>query len=359
MEKSKVVETAARLFCIVVAIVFVWLFFEYALAVIFPFVIAFCVGVPIYRLSFIIHRKLGIPRKLCAFFLVLLIVAAVGFLLFLAVNRLLGEIEGLIEWADGDSESAGNVIGVIIGYIGDISSKIPFVEEIENIEGLENFRQIVDEKLAELADGFISRVTSSIPTWAMNVIKSAPRVFVTVIVTILACFYFGMDYANFKGGILKLLPDKVRKNIGRFASITGKALKRYGKAYLLIMLITFAEVFVGLLIMGKKYAFLIAAVVAVVDILPVFGAGTVLIPWGIFSFFAKDYTTGAGLLILYGVITIIRQVIEPKIVGESLGIHPLTTLIAMFAGLSLFGVAGMLLGPFVVIAAKELAAGRD
>ena len=126
------------------------------------------------------------------------------------------------------------------------------------------------------------------------------------------------------------------------------------------MLLTFVEVFVGLLTIGTRYAFLLAAVVAIVDILPVFGAGTVLIPWAVVSLLMKDYQTGMGLLALYGVITIVRQVAEPRIVGESLGIHPLATLVAMFTGLSLFGLTGMLLGPFVVMIAKEmLEAGRE
>ena len=134
----------------------------------------------------------------------------------------------------------------------------------------------------------------------------------------------------------------------------GKALKSYAKAYLLIMLLTFCEVFVGLLIMRRRYAFILAFLIAVVDILPIFGAGTVIIPWAVFELITKDTRTGLGLLILYGVVTIIRQIAEPKIVGESLGIHPLATLVAMFAGLKLFGFVGVLFAPMVAIVVKEI-----
>ena len=101
--------------------------------------------------------------------------------------------------------------------------------------------------------------------------------------------------------------------------------------------------------MKIEYSLLLAIIIAFIDILPVLGVGTVLIPWGLITLLMKDFRTGTGLLILYGIITILRQFIEPKIIGKSLGLHPLVSLISMYMGFRLFGVFGMITGPLTAM----------
>lgn len=360
MERMRYTEIAAKVFCAAAVALAIWFLFEYAIGIILPFAIALCLGAPAYALSVRLKKRFGLPQKLCGFLLILIFLAGLGFLIGLAVNRLFVEIEELIEWVGEDGESVGRVVGVVFGYVSDLASRIPFIDEIENIEGLENFRQTVNDGVANMLGDMLTGATAAIPSLAMNIIRRTPKVFITLVVTLLSAFYFAMDFGRIKEGLVASLPRRSGERLGRWWALFGKVLRRYGRAYLLIMLLTFVEVFVGLLTIGTRYAFLLAAVVAIVDILPVFGAGTVLIPWAVVSLLMKDYQTGMGLLALYGVITIVRQVAEPRIVGESLGIHPLATLVAMFTGLSLFGLTGMLLGPFVVMIAKEmLEAGRE
>jgi predicted PurR-regulated permease PerM len=117
------------------------------------------------------------------------------------------------------------------------------------------------------------------------------------------------------------------------------------------MALTFTECFIGLSLIGIRYALVLAILIAVVDILPVLGSGTVLIPWGVASLLLGHARTGAALLVLYAFITIVRYVVEPRVIGDQLGLHPLVALIAMFAGLKAFGVTGLLLGPAIVVTA--------
>lgn len=359
MIKSRYSELAARLFCVGAVIFFIWLIFEYAVGIVIPFAISFCVGVPIYFLSEKIYKRIHLPRKLCAFLLVLLLLVGLGLLLFWAFNRLFLELEKLIAWAQENGNGIKNTVDTIIGYAEGLSAKIPFIDEIESIRGLENFRENIDGAISRVIDSLVSALSSAIPAVAMGVIKYTPKAVITVVVTVLACFYFAMDYGKLRDAFMGWLSPAGRQRADRVGSVTGNAVKRYIRAYLLIMLLTFAEVFVGLMVLGKQYAFLMAVIVAVVDILPVFGAGAVLVPWAVGAIVMKDFKTGFGLLILFGVMTIIRQIAEPKIVGESLGIHPLVTLFAMFAGLSLFGITGMLLGPAVVLIVKEIIGKKD
>ena len=118
---------------------------------------------------------------------------------------------------------------------------------------------------------------------------------------------------------------------------------------MLILGLTFIELFIGFSVIGVNYAFLAALGVALVDILPIFGAGTVLVPWGVVALLTGNRFTGLGLLVIWAVISVVRQFAEPRIVGKSLGVSPLLALLAMYGGFRLFGVSGMILSPAVII----------
>ena len=118
-------------------------------------------------------------------------------------------------------------------------------------------------------------------------------------------------------------------------------------SYLLLMLLTFAMMLAGLLILGVRYALVIALVIAAVDILPVLGIGIILLPWGFLEIILGNAGLGIGLLVLFALATVVRQIAEPKIVGKGLGIHPLLSLFLIYAGYSLFGFFGMVLLPMV------------
>ncbi len=121
------------------------------------------------------------------------------------------------------------------------------------------------------------------------------------------------------------------------------------KGYAILMLMTFLELLAGFLILRVKYALLLSLLIAVIDILPVLGTGTVLIPWGIAGLILKNTALGIGILVLYAVITVIRNFAEPKIIGKQIGINPLFTLLSMFIGIKLLGFAGVIIFPTALI----------
>jgi sporulation integral membrane protein YtvI len=327
---------------------------EYTVGIILPFVIGFVIGVPIHLLSLKIHVRTKVPQKLCAVLLLIIFSILLSAIVFWGADRLISEVEDLVVWAQSDSVDIGERIASIIDSIKSFSLKIPFIEELEKIEGLNGIGDKIDAEISAGTERAISALASAIPAWSIKIAKSAPKTLISIVVLALCCFYFSTDYSSLKKSIASALPEPTKDKISKWLSVCAYALKKYLRAYLLIMLITFVEVFIGLVILRRSYAFLIAIAVAIVDILPIFGAGTILIPWAIVSFLFKDVGTGTGLLVLYGVITIVRQIIEPKIIGASLGVHPVITLFTMFSALSLFGVVGMLLSPFILIVLKEL-----
>ena len=129
---------------------------------------------------------------------------------------------------------------------------------------------------------------------------------------------------------------------------------QYVKAYLMILFITFLQLLVGFLCLKIPYALTLAAIIDMIDILPVFGVGTVLVPWAALLLIQGEVYTGIGLLIVFAVIWVVRQVIEPKIVGHSIGLPPLVTLMGMYIGYKFMGFAGLFVFPLVLILFKNL-----
>ena len=353
MQKHRYTETAAKLFCLIAALLFLWFLFEYTLGILLPFAIGFAIGVPIHLLSRRICRGGGVRAKMCSIILLLVFLILLSVVTVRGFERLMLEAESLI--ISLQSEESGHLewLSSLSESLRGISDKIPLVSQLEKIEGLEGIGDALNARLEEYLENLLSTLTASIPTLSLKLVRSAPRALIGLIVTALSCFYFATDYSGIRDGALSALSQSARERSARVITLCRDSLKKFVRAYLVIMLITFGEVFVGLLILKVPYAFLISLAVALVDLLPIFGAGTVLIPWAIVCFIIKDVGTATGLIILYAVITIVRQVIEPKIIGASLGIHPLITLFAMVTALELFGIAGMILSPFILIIIKE------
>ena len=159
---------------------------------------------------------------------------------------------------------------------------------------------------------------------------------------IIATVFITADYPLLKGFVLGQLSAPQRQRAHEIRVHLGKTLGRYVRSYALILLITFCELSAGLLLLGVDAAVLIALLIALFDILPVVGSGTVLIPWAIITAILGNYRLAAGLLLLYVVIVIVRNVIEPKIVGQQVGLHHIVTLLSMVVGTYVFGPIGLL-----------------
>ncbi len=344
---------ASKLFCVIVLAVLVWLILTYASAVLTVFLIAWAVAAVIDPLARRTEKKLRISHKLCAAFYVVALLFGLGFLVFLGLSRLAKELEELILWAEENQDFIGQKIGKLFESMEKLSSQLPFMEHADKIDGLAQFGESVDAMASRIINETVSEIGAWVTAGIGKILRAAPKFLIGAVVSVIACFYLSMDYVRIRDRLIGLLPPAGARRAHIFRQRAGKAIRSYVRAYLLLLVLTFIEVFAGLLILRQKYAFLIAWLVALVDILPIFGAGTVLVPWAVIMLFLKNYYLGFGLLILYGVITIVRQVAEPHIIGGSLGIHPLLTLFFMFTGFQLFGVFGMLLGPAAALIVKE------
>ena len=325
-----------------------YLIIKYALGVLLPFVIAYFISLVISPAVRYLSKKMRLPRRLVAAVLVIFILFLLASLIYLGVSRLYEEIAGLVSRLEAKDESLTAPLGGLFSKVREFFSRFRFFEAIEEVSGIEDVGKRVSAALFDSIYSLLSKIPESIA----SLIGKAPRLLIAFFVTVMASYYFVCDMDKIKSGIRSVLPRESCVSVTRFASRARVAMKKYVRGYLFIMLITFSEVFVGLSLLRVKYSFLLALVIAAVDVLPVLGAGTVLLPWAAIMLFMQNYRLGLGLIVLYGVMSVIRQLIEPKIIGKSLGLHPIVSLFSMYAGLRVFGVTGMILGPAVSLMVK-------
>lgn len=191
-----------------------------------------------------------------------------------------------------------------------------------------------------------------------NATKNIPNVLIQVIMTILSSYFFIADRDKLMIYIQKITPDSIEKNFSIIYKHFKNVVGGYFKAQFRIMGVVALILFLGFLILRVDYALLLALLIAFLDFLPFFGTGTALIPWAAVKLLAGDYRYALGLLVIYLVSQLIRQLIQPKIVGDSMGLNPLMTLIFMYIGFKLQGIAGMILAvPIGLIIIKLFEAG--
>lgn len=348
MEKIDYKSLAAKFFCWGAIIGLAFLFFEYLFVYTVPFLIAWGIAYLIYPISVELSSKTKLPRKLCSFSLVLILLSVMLSLLFLIGNRLLFEAQRLFEHLTENSEEIEGYFKEIFDYFRSLREKLPIISGFKDTE--------IGESLANNFYALISSIWQSLIDWfgsvaqdlAADIVIALPNVLFVSLITVIACFYFALDVDALHKRIKEALPQRAISKIRAVKENIICGFKNYVKAYLILFVITFFELLAGFLILGIDYSFVLALLIAVVDFLPVFGTGAVLLPWAIVLILMKKYYSGIGMLVLFAVVTVIRQVIEPKIIGKSMGVHPLLTLAGLYIGFRLFGIGGMILAPIVI-----------
>ncbi|MCQ2427596.1 MAG: AI-2E family transporter, partial [Clostridia bacterium] len=214
---------------------------------------------------------------------------------------------------------------------------------------------------SDYVEKIVNSLGASLAEFSKNLVSKTPQMAATasgallkVIICIISTAFLLTDYDLITNFIHKQMKPETSEKVKSVSSHLGKVLKKYILSYALIMFITFIEILVGLLIIRMPNAPLIASIVAVFDILPIVGSGMVLLPWALITLILGNVGRGIGLLILWAVVVVVRQIIEPKIVGTHVGMHPLLTLFAMIAGNFIYGGIGILLLPISLALIQSL-----
>ncbi len=311
------------------------------LSLFLPFILAFGIALISRPFTRFLHNKLKVPDKIAAFIALLIVVAVIALLITLLVNRLMFEFNNLVanlpKYIDTVQENFNKASDSLWKYYDAVPQNI--ADKID--EGVNG--------LAEGASSLIPIATQWTLLKATSVATMMPYTLFFIIAFFLGSYFMTADYERIGAFIKKNVPEKVTTRITQIKEYAITALLRYLKGLFIIMCVMFCVLLVAFWVLKINSALLLALVIALMDALPVLGMGLVLIPWGIISLIMGDISTGISLVLLYVLVVIIRQFIEPKIISSSLGLHPLITLIGMYLGFRLFGVGGIIIIPIIII----------
>lgn len=314
-----------------------------------PFIIAFMLASLMEPLIKLMVNRLRLPRSLASFIGLILMLTLLGLIISLIVSKTVCQLKG--------------VATILPQYLGEAYRNLT-----ELISEGNNFLITLPAEVTANIDSIISSIfsylTNTLNTFAkslsgvvISTAASLPGALVFFLTTILSTYFLSSSRHEIVGFLRRTLPSNWYDQIFLIRKEVFSSAFKLIKAYLIIMTITFTELLIGFSIIRLKYAFILAVIIAIIDILPVLGTGGVLIPWSLYNFLTKNTKMGLYLLIIYLIILIIRQIVEPKIIGHQIGTHPLVTLVAMYLGLKFIGAAGLILGPITVLILKSILGG--
>ena len=332
LEKQKRFLVQAAFYGTIAALVYVVL--KFLLPTLIPFLLAFLIVWLLRKPAKWISGKLHLPMKYVSLFFLLLFYV----LLFGGVSLLGVEVVTLIKSA---------------------APKLPTFYRQELVPALKAIYHFAEQTLQRFDPAIVSALSSTLTelsasieqglvtfsrlvvSWASSAAMGVPSFIIGVVLMITSSFFLANDYDRVMNFLYKSLPEKGKDRLREIWHKLAGSLWIYIRSYTLFLIITFTELNIGLHLLKIPYATVIAGAIAIFDLLPILGTGGVLIPWTVIAAVVGEYGMALGIGILYIVITMVRNYLEPKLVGKQIGLHPLATLIALFVGSRLFGLAGL------------------
>ena len=300
-----------------------------------PFVIGWIIAAIASPLVNWLEKRLKIVKKLGSALIVILVLAAIILALYFGISRLASEISDLIR--NFPDMYAQLEIG--LRQIGDTLSGI--FERLPT--GIQNGWNTVVQNLDQYMGNLVSNMSEPTVMAAGNIAKSVPYYLISFIVAVLSAYFFIVEREEVLVWMKRVSPESVQKRMTLVIDNLRYAVGGYFKAQFKIMGIVFLILLVGLGILGTGYFVLVAFLIAFLDFLPFFGTGTAMIPWAVYEFFMGDYKMTVALIVIYVITQAVHQLLQPKLVGDSVGLNPLVTLFLLYIGYRMGGILWMIL----------------
>ena len=328
------------------AILIAWFVLRFALPWFLPFIVAFIIArlmEPAVRFLTVRYRlRRGFASAICTLIVFAILIALTSLIIGRAVIELTAFVKNL-------PTLLGNITKTI-GVIG------------EKVDGyIQSAPPEIQDYLTNALDGFAAKSTElpavlsgSILGLLSNIAKFTPRLILFFFACALGSFFISCGYKEVTCFILRQIPQRRHKSLGDFKNDLMVTFGKWVKAELMLAGVTFVEMTIAFLFLRIDFAVLLALLVAVVDALPVIGSGAVLIPWALMSLIGGNINLAITLAVIYGVNIVVRNLLEPRLIGRQIGLPPIITLIAIYVGYSAMGVSGMILFPIGLIMVKHL-----
>lgn len=309
-----------------------------------PFVIAFLLAMAVNPLVCWLSkkRKFTMSRTVAALITTTITILTVLWVLLYLGGLLVKQATEIIKLVPHISPNLQSNLLALVTQLGAEMSILPDYV----LQGIQNF-------IVNLGTT-ISAYTAGAALFVYDTARLLPFLFLFVLLTVLATYIFSKDYPKLRAAVMNNLPQSwlIQYRVIKVDMLT--ALIGYFKATLIFMFVTFILFLLGFLLLKIKYAFILAIIISLFDALPVIGSGLFIIPWSLYLLLIGERTVAIGLFILYIVVLGVRQLISPKILGDQIGLDPLSTMLAMYVGLKLIGVVGLAIGPVIFLIVKSV-----
>lgn len=321
----------------------VYIFLKYILELVLPFLIAWVVASLLHPIVTWLNKVVKIPRGFGTLLAMTTILSGVIAVITMIVKQLWIQIQSFADSFGYYKENIQYVFDKVELQMQQLGEHIPLPSAFASLDDLIN-------EVLGLVGGFLDEIVKG--TYA--VVSHVPNGLFFVIVMFIAIFFMTKDYKDISDFIKAQIPSRTIHHLTQIKNGLKEALGGYVKTQLILMCFTFSICLTGLVVLRRQYALLIALGIAVFDAFPIFGSGAILIPWAAYYLITGEYMIGVGLLAIYGIIVVMRQIMEPKVLSTQIGIYALVTLMSMYIGLKLMGVLGMIIGPVTMVMIKTL-----
>lgn len=300
-----------------------------------PFVIGWLIAMIANPLVRFLERKVKIVRKHSSVLIVVFALAAVIFLGYFLISRLVMQAVSLGKDLPGLYAAVTEEVQGVLARFDRVFAMLP----AEMRQGWQEMTENVSSYLSVL----VQKAASPTVEVAGNMARSIPSILVNTVVMILSSYFFIVERDKIIEFWKQYLPESGRRYFQYLKTDVKRLIGGYFLAQFKIMFVVALILTAGFLVLGIRYAFLLGILIAMLDFLPVFGTGTVLIPWALITLLSANYPMAAGLGLLYVLTQVVRQIVQPKLVGDSMGLPPLLTLLFLYLGFKLSGIGGMIL----------------
>ncbi len=344
--QNKAFKVLVTILCVAAVCILAYFILPTLLVALAPFIIAYILSLALEPLIRVLNERLRLPRPVAACICTVLAVGIIGALIsWLGVTLWTQIVELVDKWPELYEAGKDYIMRLFAGLQSYYASLSPQMQQYITYG--------IEEARAGLTS-LISPVANWLVYFARSLAAGVPSAIIFVIVTFLACNFMCAEKKKLRSLFSRMVGAKTVNRISAVWRDLKSALGGYVKAQLSIMCVSSIILLIGFTIADVPFALLLAISVAILDGLPVFGSGAVLIPWSLISLIHGDFATLAIMLSMYIIIIITRQILEPRILGKHIGVPPLLTLMSMYIGLKFIGIFGMILGPVIVLIVKNL-----
>lgn len=346
MAENRNVRLLLYFFYAALIVLAIWLLLRFALPWLAPFILALITArliepvVKYFKVRFRFRR--GFASAVCTILVLAMMIGLFILIISKAIYQLVSFVKDLPALLSGFTAFISSLEERINGYI------------LAAPAGMQEYLLNVFDSISKKSAEFPAELSGRLLGYLSTAASYAPKIVLFILTYSISLFFFSSSYPEVTGFIMRQIPKRCHQGIYTFKSDLIVTMGKWLKAQLMLCIVTFFELTAAFLLLRIDYAFILALMISAIDALPVFGTGTILIPWALYSLLSGNLPRAIALIVIYFTVAVVRSFLEPKLIGHQIGLHPAATLLALYIGFSCAGVAGMVLFPISLIMAKQL-----